>query len=243
MRNVLILLAGCSILAGCGSTGPYGPLQTTSGPTSNVQLVYGTQLPPPTEVDLFRGYRPYRIGPFDRLEISVFGVEDLQRREYRADASGRVSFPLAGTVEAAGLTPAELEQEIANRLRGRFIRDPQVTVNLAETVSQVVTVSGQVVQPGLYPVVGKMTLQQAVATARGMDDFAKVTEVIVFRDVGGQKMAAIYDLRGIERGNYDDPEIYANDIVVVGDSPQRRLMRDLIGAAPAILAPLLVTII
>ena len=87
-----------------------------------------------------------------------------------------------------------------------------------------------------------MTLVRAIAAAGGAGDFAKTSEVLVFRTVDGQRMAAIYDLRGIQRGNYDDPEIYPNDVVIVGDSPQKRLIRDAIGVAPALVAPLLVTL-
>ena len=75
-----------------------------------------------------------------------------------------------------------------------------MTVNLKETVSQVITVDGQVTEPGLYPVVGRMTLMRAVATAKGLSEFAKLNDVVVFRTVKGQKLAALYDLHAIRRG-------------------------------------------
>lgn len=242
LRNCLFSLGCAFVLAGCGSSRPYGALETPTGQSSNIAIVRQAALPAPQSADIFDQLRPYHIGPFDELEIGVFGVEPLERKLYRVDAAGRISYPLVGTIEAAGMTLAQLEEEIASRLRDGYVREPQVFANLSETRSQVVTVSGQVQQPGVYPIVGKMTLMQAVATAKGLDDFAKRSEVVVFRDVGDQKYAAIYDLGAIEHGNYADPEIFARDIVVVGESAQRRALRDVVGAAPAILAPLLVTL-
>lgn len=228
-------------LSACGGGRPIGPLQTASGPSSNITVETG-DLPHPRAGDFTSQYSDYIIGPFDVLEIGVFGVEGLEPRNYRTDASGQFSFPLLGTVDAGGITPAELRRQITMGLRANFIRDPQVTVNLKETTSRVVTVAGQVARPGPYPVLGKMTLIRAVATAGGMSEFAKQDEVIILRDVNGQRYAGVYNLDAIQRGNYGDPEVFANDVVIVGDSPQRRLVRDLVGGAPAIVAPLLVAL-
>src|SRR3546814_21117547 len=96
-----------------------------------------------------------------------------------------------------------------------------------ETVSQVVTVSGEVRKPGLYPVLGKMTLMRAIAQAEGSTEFADADNVVVFRTVSGQDMAAVYNLGAIRRGNYNDPAVYAHDVVVVGESGTRRLFTDI----------------
>jgi polysaccharide export outer membrane protein len=157
----------------------------------------------------------------------------------QADASGQISLPLAGTIDASGQTAAQLAERIEEALRGRYIRDPQVTVNLVETVSQVLTVEGEVNQPGLYPVVGRMTLLRAVATARGVTENASLREVIVFRTVQGQNMAAIYNLDALRRGTYADPELYANDVVVVGDSVARRRFASILQVAPLLTTPLI----
>lgn len=196
----------------------------------------------PDRSDLIGEDRPYLIGPFDKLVIDVFGIEDLSKKEVQTDASGRISFPLAGVIEAAGKTPAEVEELLESRLRGSYVRDPQVTVNLKETVSQVITVDGQVREPGLYPVVGRMTLMRAVATAKGAAEFAKLDDVVIFRTVKGQKLAALYNLRAIRRGAYEDPEVFANDVVVVGDSKSRRLFKDLLQLIPALSTPIVVAI-
>lgn len=228
----LAVLLGLMALTACAGTKEIG-----SSP--NVTSVVGNALPMPTSGDLVAASRPYLVGPFDKVRIEVFGVEDLQR-EVQVDANGQLSFPLIGTVEAAGLTPNQLASVVDSRLRGQFVRDPQVTVNLVETVSQTVTVDGQVAQPGIYPVIGRFTLMRAIATAGGAGEYAKLDDVIVFRDVEGETYAGLYNLGAIRRGNYEDPEIFANDIVIVGDSPQRRMFEDILAASPLLTTPLII---
>ena len=230
LLRVLPVLAAL-MMAACTHT---PPLRTTEA----VTVVPATEMPPPEGVDLSSAERPYLIGPFDKLKIDVFGIPELSDREVQVDAGGRASFPLAGSFQAAGLTPLQLAEQLEQQLAGRYIRNPQVTVNVEETVSRVVTLDGQVVRPGLYPVVGRMTLLGAVATAGGTAEFARLEDVVVFRTVGPQRYAALYNRRAIRRGAYADPEIFANDIVVVGDSPARRLFRDILQATPLITTPI-----
>ena len=232
IRSFLIIML-VLIVSGCAG-------KTVLGGSANVTVSQSGELPPPERADLFEQNRPYLIGPFDKLIIDVFGIEELSRKEVQTDAGGRISFPLAGIIETAGKTPGELEDIIEERLRGEFVRDPQVTVNLKETVSQVITVDGQVKEPGLYPVVGRMTLMRAVATAKGTDEFAKLDDIVIFRTVQGQRMAALYNLKAIRRGQYNDPEVFANDVVVVGDSSARRLFKDILQIAPLLSTPIIV---
>ena len=225
------IVVGAAVLVSCTHTPPL-----TGG--AHLTIVEGNVLPPPPGAEGATGVRPYRIGAFDKIAVNVFGVPELSQT-VQADAGGRVSLPLVGVVEARGKTTEELAEEIEARLRGRYVRDPQVSVNLEETVSQVVTVDGQVREPGRYPVLGRMTLMRAIATAKGTTEFANLDDVVVFRTVGDRQMAALYNLQAIRRGMYADPEIFADDVVVVGDSPGRRLFRDLLQATPLVTAPII----
>lgn len=194
-------------------------------------------MPVPGRGDMVAGDRLALIGPLDTITVDVFGVPELSR-EMQVDAGGRISMPLIDTIDAGGKTSGELSRDIESRLRGRFVRNPDVTVNITSSVSQVVTVDGQVVEPGLYPVTNQMTLLRAIASARGLSEFAKQDDVVILRTVDGKKIAGLYNIAAIRRGLYDDPSIYANDVIVVGDSPQRRLFRDFVGVAPFLAAPL-----
>lgn len=237
MKPIVLVLSALSLLVGGCAYGPSGGKLGETG-TSKVLV----DMPEPGREDTLRLSRPYLIGPFDQLVIDVFGIPELTNRQVTADAAGRISFPIAGSIEAAGLTPAELSDQIATRLRAGFVKDPQVTVNLKETGSQVVTVDGQVKQPGVYPVIGRMTLMRAVATARGIDEFAKLDDVVVLRTVNGQRYAGLYNLAAIRRGNYVDPDIFANDTVIVGESKQRRMFRDFLQLIPLLTTPLIIAL-
>jgi polysaccharide biosynthesis/export protein len=232
VRQLLAALLACSIAA-C-SNGP----RLGEGPEP-LTVTKLSDLPPPTRADLVVASSPYRIGPFDKLQVTVFGVPELSGK-FQVDAAARLSLPLAGTIDAVGLTPAELGQAIDARLRGNFVKNPQVSVNLEETTSQVYTVDGQVGQPGSYPALGNITLMRAVANAKGAGEFARLDDVVVFRSVGGRPMAALYNLGAIRRGTYPDPKIYANDIVMVGDSKSKRLFQQFVQMFPLLTTPLVI---
>ena len=223
-----------ALLAASISACTNGPrLGETSEPLSVTKM---TELPPPSGADLVVASSPYHIGPFDKLDVTVFGVPELSG-EFQTDAAARLSLPLAGTIDAAGLTPGELADAIDRRLRGAYVKNPQVSVNLKETTSQVYTVDGQVGQPGSFPALGNITLMRAVANAKGASEFARLDDVVVFRSVNGRPMAALYNLGAIRRGIYPDPKIYANDIVVVGDSKARRMFQQFLQIAPLLTTP------
>jgi len=232
LLRVLAVSTGL-LLVGCTKT---IPLQTNE----HLTVSSTGDLPPPTPADLTIPGRPYIIGPLDRLSIEVFGVDTLTRT-IQADSTGRISFPLAGEIAASGMTPNQLAQELQTRLGG-YLRDPHVLVNVAENMSQVITVDGEVEQPGIYPVVGRMTLMRAVARAQGATEFASLTHVVVFRTVEGRRMAALYDLRAIRAGLYEDPQVYSQDVVFVGESQSRRLFHDLIQGSGLITAPIIALI-
>jgi polysaccharide biosynthesis/export protein len=236
-RIVAAAALGGLTLSSCASNGG-GKL----GASGQVQVLSSQALPEPGRADAAALARPYQIGAYDELIIDVFGIEELSKREVAADSAGRVSFPIAGTIDASGMTPQELADELTRRLRAGFIRNPQVSVNLMKSNSQFVTVDGQVTMPGVYPVTGGMTLQRAVASARGVAEFAALDDVVVLRQVGGQRYAGLYNLAAIRRGNYPDPPVYANDTVVVGESRSRRMFKDLLQVIPLLTTPIIVAL-
>ena len=204
-------------LSGCASNPKLGD-------QSGAVQVAGA-LPPPDQTGMALDLSSYKIGPLDIIRVEVFGAPELTR-EGEVDAAGNFSVPLAGPVLAGGRTPGELSNAIAQQLRARYLKNPQVSVNIVKAQSKTFTVDGAVRQPGLYPIVGRMTLQQAIATARGADVAANLNNVVIFRTAGNQKVAALFSLKDIRAGRLEDPEIYGNDIVIVGESATRRFIRD-----------------
>lgn len=180
----------------------------------------------------------YRIGPNDKLIVDVYGLENMGNRLVTADGNGDITLPIAGLVKLNNLTIGEAATRVQEQLRAGHVRNPRVAINLQEAVSRFVTIDGEVKQAGNYPVVAGMTLMRGVAEARGATDFASLREVVVHRRVNGRNMIALYDLGAIRAGNYPDPVLYPNDIVVVGDSPSRRLFQQIVAVAPLLISPL-----
>jgi polysaccharide biosynthesis/export protein len=212
------------------------------GGDPGVEVVDSGVLPEPGAADYRGSARAYAIGPFDKLRIDVAGLPEASLPEVQVDAGGNIGVPLGGTLHIAGMTIDEAVQAIQQRLRSSYVRDPRVTLNLRETNSYVVTIEGEVDQPGQYAAIGNMTLLGLIAKAQGTSEFARLNEVIIMRNVNNQRYAALYDVKAIRRGAYADPAVYANDVVIVGDSPQRRLFRDLLQVVPLITTPLVIAL-
>ena len=159
----------------------------------------------------------YKIAPMDTLTVTVFRVPDLTG-EYAVDLLGQISMPLVGDVAAADRTPEELDRILTAKLGEKYFVNPDVSVGIKSSAGRLVTVDGSVNKSGSYPVLGPMTLMQAVALAGGADENANLRRVAVFRSIGGQRQAAAFDLVSIRRGQSPDPQIYAGDIVVVDGS-------------------------
>jgi polysaccharide export outer membrane protein len=189
-------------------------------------------LPPPDQNGLAMTQQAYRIGPLDKLDISVFQVPELTG-SVEVDAAGLISLPLIGQVGAGGKTTNELSQTIAQKLAAKYLQDPQVTVVVKEALSQKITVEGAVQQPGVYPIEGRTTLMQAIAMARGADpQRANEKKVVVFRTVNGQRLAAGFNMVDIRTGRTDDPQVYGNDIIVVDASNARGFLHDIVSSVP-----------
>ena len=181
------------------------------------------QLPAPDGMASDGAY-VYTLGALDTISIEVEGMPDL-RREVVIDGQGMISYPMAGSLSAKGLTTTQLANAIEASMRQNYVRDPRVSVNVVTATSNALTVEGEVNSPGLFPVYREMTLGQAVAMAEGDTDFARKSAVLIFRESGGQQYVGLYDLQAIRYGNYADPNVYPNDRIVVSESQAQRFLQ------------------
>jgi polysaccharide export outer membrane protein len=125
----------------------------------------------------------YRLGPNDKLRVITFGEESLTG-EFFISGSGRVSLPLIGEIEAAGLTAAEFQQHVEAALKDGYLKDPKVSV---EVISyRPYYILGEVGRPGEYPYTNGLTVLNAVATANGFTYRANTHKVFV-RHAGESK--------------------------------------------------------
>lgn len=207
LRRPAVVFGTCisAILAGCADTrGGNIPYNVSN---------FGT--PDSTTAVALEG--GYKIAPMDTLSIKVFGMDNLSG-DYQVDLMGNVAMPLIGEVSAIDKTPAQLDAALTSKYGEKYLEHPDISVGIKQATGHSVTVDGSVNHAGSFPIIGPMTLMQAVAAAGGLDDMANAHRVAVFRTIGGQRQAAAFDLVSIRRGEMDDPQVYSGDIIIVDGS-------------------------
>ena len=176
----------------------------------------------------------YIIGPLDKLNIVVFQVKELTVENLQVDVSGQILLPLIGALTAKGKTTAALSSDIADKLREHYLQSPQVSVTVADTASQKVTVTGAVNEAGVFELKGRTSLLEAVARAKGASKAADLRHVSIVRTVDGVPHAASFDLAAISAGKARNPEVVANDVVIVDTSKSKSAWHGMIEALPAL---------
>jgi polysaccharide export outer membrane protein len=158
----------------------------------------------------------YVIGPEDILEITVWKQAELSGRvPVRPD--GKISIPLIGEVEAAGLTPPKLANVITEKLK-TYVTKPQVNVMVQEVKSQFVNIVGEVGKPGRYELTQPMTILDAITSAGGPTPFAKLKSIYVLRpQVNGTQQTLFFDYKAVIKGRKLEENIYLKrgDTVVI----------------------------
>ncbi|MGL5115976.1 MAG: polysaccharide biosynthesis/export family protein [Beijerinckiaceae bacterium] len=128
-------------------------------------------------------HEPYTLAYGDRLRIIVFG-QDALSNTYAVDSVGHISMPLIGAVSARGQTTKALEAAIAGKLRGGFLRDPKISVEVE--LHRPFFILGEVTTSGQYPFVNGMTVQTAVAIAGGFQPRADRYVAEITRGINGE---------------------------------------------------------
>ncbi len=174
----------CILLAG------YAAAQIPAANQSGAQTLVSTAKPSLEQPTMEAPNKPHDdsfvIGNDDVLAINVWKEPDLSRSiPVRSD--GRISLPLLGDLQAAGLTPLKLEQDIADKLQP-YIAQPEVAVMVQQINSQKFNILGKVAKPGTYPLTNSATVLDAIALAGGCRDFAKQGSIYILRQTpeGGE---------------------------------------------------------
>jgi polysaccharide export outer membrane protein len=156
----------------------------------------------------------YKIGPEDLLDISVWKNPELSRTvPVRPD--GKVSLPLVNDIQAAGLTPTALRQQLIDRL-AEFIPAPEVAVIVREVHSMKVAVVGSVKTPGRYELKSAATVLEMIALAQGFTDFAARDRVVVLRQENGETKRIPFNYRKVAAGDEQaNLVVQSGDIIVV----------------------------
>ncbi len=242
-------LAAAALLAGCGASLNSDGMQSNFVPDdqlSGAGAGGGTAQPVHlAEASVFTapatpGNSGYKIGPQDIVEVAVYKVPDLSRTAQVSD-TGTVNLPLVGEVPASGKTARELEHDLTKKLGAKYLQSPQVSVFIKEYNSRRVTIDGAVGKPGVYPINGKTSLMQLIATAGGPTESSDTGDIVVFRQTDGKRSAARFSLDDIRAGKAKDPALLEGDVVVLNQSEMKAAFQSVLKALPitSLFVPLL----
>ena len=208
IRPLALLACSCLLLAGCQTN-------RTVALAPEISLTELSELPTPEVVQFAT------VAPLDRLEISVPQDSTLSAT-YLVDENGFINFPLIGSVESAGHTPNQIATTIRSLLADGYLVSPSVNVIPVDVTPPSISIGGQVKSPGSFPARESLTLLRGINVAGGPTEYAKLDDVLVFREAKGHQYIGVFNLGAIARGNYADPRIFPGDVIMVGDSPARR---------------------
>lgn len=224
-RFVLLTLSLCLAVLGLAPAmaQTLKPSLSLGAPPSEQAATPVSSAQPARETDL----KTSAVGASDQLTITVYGQPDMGA-EVTVNDNGQITLPLIGTLKVMGLTPPAIEQAIARRLRdGDYLKNPEVSVQVRQLKSQMVSVLGEVQKPGRFPLQGRMTVLEALATAGGLTGKAD-RQVLVLRRKPAQDEAeptreeipiALDPQSSLSRGRLD-LELMNDDVVFVGPQKQ-----------------------
>ncbi len=158
----------------------------------------------------------FQIQPGGRLKITVYREQDLSG-VYEVDPSGKLTFPLIGEIQVAGLRIGELRDKLISDLK-KYLVNPQVGISRAEDAVKSISVLGHVAKPGTYDYAPGSTLMRLISAAGGFSESANKRKIKIVRAFDGKKKIIIVNGSDIINGEAADPPIEAGDIVFVPES-------------------------
>lgn len=159
----------------------------------------------------------YKIGPGDVLDIDVWQNSELTFKNLPVRPDGKISIPLLNDVQAAGLTAMQLSDNIARGLKKYVKGDPVVTVVVAQVNSQRYYVLGEVMHPGVFPLLPGLTALQAISTAGGFTEFANQKKIYILRESNGQAQKLPFNYKEVVQGKdlQQNIELKPGDTIVI----------------------------
>lgn len=172
-----VAVATCLFYGPAVSQVPTNPAQTGEVMAAPPGVLATMSLPSSTVTDS-------RVGPGDVVRVTVFGQPDLSA-EVGVNDTGVLTLPLIGGIQVTGMGTSEIASRVAESLRqGQFLKNPQVSVEVVQLRSQMVSVLGEVSHPGRYPIPGHMSVLELLATAGGFTQSADQTVTLLRRKPG-----------------------------------------------------------
>lgn len=158
----------------------------------------------------------YRVGPGDKLRISVYKDPTASLDAVQVRPDGKITMPLIGDIVASGRTSDELRDAVTTSLK-TYMTNPSVTVVVLEATASTVYVLGEVNRPGIVPITSNMTVLQALAVAGGLKDFANEKNIRILRKSVTGTQTIRFNYKDAIKGEGSNPQIKAGDTIVVPD--------------------------
>jgi polysaccharide biosynthesis/export protein VpsN len=158
------------------------------------------------ENDVVPDINEYQLGTGDKIRIQVYNEADLYL-EARVNDSGIISYPFLGTLKVRGLTPVQIEDVITSRLKGDYLVNPKVSVDIIEY--RQFYVNGEVQAPGGFPFQPGITVRKAISVAGGFKERASKEKIFIIREGSPDKKPAKVNL---------DDKVRPGDIITVEES-------------------------
>jgi polysaccharide biosynthesis/export protein len=189
-------------------------LGQTSNPPPAVSAAVAAQSTPAARAIGRDPEATVRLGVGDLVEMNVYDVPELATKT-RVSESGNIDLPLINEVQVAGLSVGEAEKAIEQRLQhGGFLRNPHVQLFVSEYRSDNASVLGEVVHPGLFPVLGEQRLFNILSAAGGLSDRAGKSVTITHKSQPDKPLVV-----AISRNLEDHPDsnvpVYPGDTILV----------------------------
>jgi polysaccharide export outer membrane protein len=157
----------------------------------------------------------YIVGDSDIIRVNVWKEPEVsQTVVVRTD--GNISLPLINEVKVSGMTPLQIQDMVAEKLKG-FLNSPQVTVTVIEIRSKRAFITGEVARPGTYSLNAQTTVLQLIAQAGGFTPFARKDSIVVLRTEEGRQSRLKFKYKEVVQGKKTEQNIalHPGDTVVV----------------------------
>ena len=153
------------------------------------------------------GLSSYRLAAGDVITIRVLGEDELSKEKIRLTDAGTLSYPALGEIKVLGMTTGDLERIVTNGLRGRYLVNPKVSVQIEEY--RPFYINGMVDKPGGYPFQPGLTVRKAASLAGGFKERASISKIYIIRDGDPAQRSQKAELNTV---------IFPGDIITVEES-------------------------
>jgi polysaccharide biosynthesis/export protein len=198
----LAIVAPCAAQSAAGAAAVAAAKSNTPAAASNVAP--NVTVPP-----------EYIIGPDDVMKVDFWRDKELSS-DVTVRPDGKISLPLLNEIQAAGLTPAQLRDRIAEEAK-KYVEDPTVTVEVKAINSRKVFILGEIKKAGPYSITGALTVLQLIALAGGLGDYAKGEKITIVRNESGKQVSFRFNYKEVlnQQKLAQNIELKPGDTVVV----------------------------